>query len=251
MKKPFFIFLVLLVSLPATGQDNIPTGTAWSRPFFTRIDATFSSGEFHARWDISRCACGDLHLRAEETLPSEIRTGVQILLDNQALLVRGYESHEGELSALLDSPVLMMQLLLTLLQKSVPSGPSALTSAMEPDLVEPSLPLLLDSGVAFGQFPPPWSLAGSITPAPDNRIRYELRFEFNVQGADLSVQREHINLSGYLDFMEKPFPVNGSALVDGWSLDWIGQEQEARPVLKPGMTLGEFRALIETPPDPG
>jgi hypothetical protein len=249
MKKVTFALLVLLASIPAFAQHELTAGTAWSQPYFTRIDATFSGGAFHARWDINRCSCGDLHILAEETLPQETRTGEQLLVESRALLVRGYENHEGELTALLDSPVLMMQLLYVLLQKAEPSGPAALTVALEPEIAEPSAPVLLDSGIAYGAFPAPWLLSGTITPAPGGRVRYELRFEFDVQDAESNeqqgdqheVKHEQIMLSGYLDYAEKPFPLEGTSLLDGWSLGWLGRDHKDHPGLKPGMTLGQLR----------
>jgi len=244
MTKTVIALLILLSSLPVAGQDRIAAGTAWSQPFFTRIDATFSSDVFHARWDISRCACGDMHIRAEETLPGEIRKGEQLLVDHSVLLVRGYESHQGDLSSLLDSPVLIMQLLFILLQKAEPGGPAAVTANLEAEISEPKLHLELDTGIAFGLFPAPWSVAGTIGPRVQGRITFDLRFEFTVHQQDQEPGQSQVLLNGFLDYVEQPFPVDESEILDGWKLDWLQSSEEGQPELNPGVSLGQFRASI-------
>jgi hypothetical protein len=242
MRKLTLTLLLMLTSLPVTAQESpIPTGTPWSQPHFIQVDATFSEGAYHARWDISRCACGDLHIAAEETLPGEIRTGEQLLVGNRALLVRGYKGFEGELAALLDSPVLMMQLVFVLLQRAEPSGPSSVTSLREANLSEPTVNIELDSGVAQGFFPAPWALSGTIGPAQGNAIRYQLKFSFDLENADRESRRQEIPLTGRLVFEETPFPVEGEAEVDGWWLAWVHGNEDNHPGLKPGMTLTQLR----------
>ncbi len=252
MRAAPLIVLSLMLSAAAVAQGDeaeagtaLTAGTAWSQPFLTRLDITFAGGSFHARWDISRCDCGDLYIRAEETLPQEIRHGEQLLLDNTALLVRGYDGHEGALSALLDSPALMMQLLFVLLQKAAPAGPPAVHATLNTDISEASVPIELDSGSAFGFFPAPWSLSGSIEPGTAGRFRYELKFEFSYR-AEINVSsRERILLSGFVDYTAQPFPVAGSELLDEWSLEWLQKNIAQRPGLEPGMSLDQFRKLVK------
>jgi len=235
--------LILLTSLPLVAQQIPAAGTDWSRPFFTRIDITFLNNDFHARWDISRCACGDLHILAEETLPGEIRTGEQLLLDGKVLLVNGYKGYEGPLTALLDSPVLMLQLLFVLLQKVEPSGPSAVTGMLNPEITEPIEAVILDNGIAYGAFPAPWSLKGTLTPSSSGQFRFELRFVFELPEAG----EQLIQLTGRLNYQEQAFPVDDSMLLDGWSAAWLELNTENRSGLTPGMTLGQFKESASIP----
>ena len=244
MTKTAIALLILLSSLPVAGQDTIVAGTVWSQPFFTRIDATFSGDVFHARWDISRCACGDMHIRAEETLPGEIRRGEQVLLDGNALLVRGYESHQGELSSLLDSPVLMMQLLFTLLGKIEPTGPSSVNDKFEVDVREPDFGIELDTGIAFGLFPAPWSVAGTVAPGVQGRVAFNLRFEFATHQQGREPDRSQVRLEGFLDYAEQAFPIDESEILDGWKLDWLKASVQGNAELKPGISLAQFRASL-------
>ena len=240
MKRISLVLMCLLVAFSATAQDVPDAGNDWSKPFFARIDVTFSSTDYHARWDISRCSCGDLYIVAEETMPDEILKGEQLLLESRVLLVRGYETYTGLLPALMDSPVLMMQLLFVLLQKAESSGPSALISAINPALSEDNDPIMLDSGIAYGAFPAPWTLNGSVSPATQGGIRFDLHFNFDLPGAG----QQWIELSGSLDYQEKPFPIDDSLVLDGWSAAWLELETENHQDLTPGITLGKFKESL-------
>ena len=132
-----------------------------------------------------------------------------------------------------------------LLQKAEPSGPPAVDAALRTEISESSFPVELDSGAAFGLFPAPWSLSGTIEPGADSRCRYELKFEYSLMVAGRSAGREHIVLSGFVDYVEKPFPVADSSLLDGWSLEWLQKNIADRPGLEPGMNLDQFRALVK------
>jgi len=236
------LLLTIALATPAAAQNSIIPATPWSKPYFARVDATFAGGEFHARWDISRCDCGDLHIAAEETLPGEIRTGELLLIGADALLAKGYQGHTGEVAALLDSPVLMMQLLFVLLQKAEPAGPAAVDAARSPELADDSDPILLDSGVAFGGFPAPWSVKGKLEPTGGSAFRYDFRFEFALfPGAAGDAETDRIELSGTLDYAQREFPVDDSLVLDGWRAAWLGMGTENKSGLTPGLTLAKLK----------
>jgi len=242
MKKSLLILMPMLMffGLPAHAQTKLAAGTQWSESLFTRIDASFSSNDFHARWDISRCECGDIHILAEETLPGEIRKGEQLLLDSKVLLINGYKNFEGPLAALLDSPMLIMQLLFVLLNESEPSGPAAVIKTFNADVNEKTDALMLDSRTAFGAFPAPWSLSGTIKPSSPGQYVYHLRFTFNLQEAGV----QWIQMSGLLDYSDRTFPLDDNTVLDGWSAAWLDLKTENHEGLTPGITLGKFRESL-------
>ena len=232
-----FFLLLPILALSAFAQDTPISANDWSKPFFTRVDVTFSESKFHARWDISRCECGDVYISAEETLPEEIRIGKQLLLNNNVLLVSGYEKYEGPLAALIDSPMLMMQLLFVLLQHSAPAGPDSISETLNPDVEQLQDSLLLDSGLAYGAFPAPWHLGGNISPLDAGQFRFDLDFTFELTGAG----DQTIRLSGLLNYNKSVFPMDDSVTLDGWSAAWLDLKTENHKGLTPGLTLGKFR----------
>ena len=264
MNKILLTLVILLTALPVMAQEQAGEYDDWSKPTFARIDVAFSSADYHARWDISRCECGDLHIRAEETLPGEILKGEQLLIDNKVLLVKGYHGFTGPLPALLDSPVLMMQLLFVLLQETEPSGPSAVSGIVIADETELSRQIEVDSGTAYGVFPAPWVLSGAISPQDDGRIRFGLQFEFEMVATGASDKGQQVSLTGHLDYSPTDFPVDDSLVLDGWSAAWLnpGPENQHAPQIgqaengqaeegesekggaKKSQTLGEFKATL-------
>jgi hypothetical protein len=234
MKKS--MLFVMLVCFSSISVAETP-GTDWSKPYFTRLDVTFSSVEFHARWDISRCDCGDIQIVAEETLPEEIRKGEVLLIDNEVLLTRGYETYDGPLPALIDSPMLMMQLLFILLHQVAPDGTPVPHSTLEISIEEGAKPLMLDSGIAYGAFPAPWSASGRVVPTRGGEFRYELDFKFGHSESE----QQGIHLSGLLDYRARDFPIEDSMVLDGWSAAWLDLNTENREGMTPGMTLGKFK----------
>jgi hypothetical protein len=228
------------IAMPVYAQEKPVTANNWAKPFFTRLDITFSESAFHARWDVSRCECGDVYIIAEETLPDEIREGSQLLLNSEVLLVSGYKNYEGPLAALLDSPMLMTQLLFVLLQHSAPSGPVSVVKTLQPDVEKLKTPLLLDSGLAYGAFPAPWKLGGTITPLNTGQFRFELEFTFGLQDAG----EQKMRLSGLLDYNKRDFPIGNSTVLDGWSAAWLNLKTENHNGITPGLTLGEFKKTM-------
>lgn len=244
MKNLVIFILIFLPGMPVAAQENAANHQDWSKPTFTRMDVSFTSVDYHARWDISRCICGDMHIRAEETLPGEILKGEQLLIDSEVLLVKGYDTYTGPLPALLDSPVLMMQLLFVLLQETEPSGPSAVGGTVIADETEISRPIEVDSGTAYGVFPAPWTLSGAINPQGNGRIRFGLQFEFEMVGAEARDRGQQVSLTGYLDYSDTEFPVNDDLSLDGWSAAWLNPEPESQQIPKTGQTLGELRKTL-------
>ncbi len=49
MNRFAIALLILLTSLPAPVQGELTLDTDWSQAYFTRIDASFPDGDYHAR----------------------------------------------------------------------------------------------------------------------------------------------------------------------------------------------------------
>ncbi len=184
-------------------------------------------------------------IRGEETLPGELRTGELLLVGGQALLVRGYPEEATGL-ALVDSPMLMLQLLLVLVQKAVPEGPDAVEGNQAVGLADEDRALLLDTGLAHGGFPAPWELQGQLLRADEGPIGFELDFQFSPGGASTSRNRSYIRLSGALDYRDREFPLGGDESLEGWSIFLLDEGgPRMAPEAVPG-SLAELRALLES-----
>jgi hypothetical protein len=226
-------------------SEGIPRGTTWLQPYFTQLDTSFPGDAFHARWEIHRCQCADVLIRSEETYPQGIITGEQLLVGGRALLTRGFEKFTGDQRSLLDSPLLMLQLLFALVQKSVPDGPAGLEGPTEIQYSEQQHAIDLDTGMAHGRFAAPWQLNGEIHRTDDGSHRFDLQFEFQVKIDDQPSQSSAIRLTGLLDYQVRKFPVQDDLSLQGWSILDMQTEAPDRFATADINKLEELRGLVK------
>jgi hypothetical protein len=251
MRMPFartwIALAVLLCCWPAQATEDIAAGTAWTGPAHTRLDVDFPGGEFHARWDIHRCACGDVLVRAEETLPEGPSTGELLLVGGRVLLARDFPDM-GAGAALLDSPMLMLQLLLVLVQQAEPAGPATIEAPLEVDLAEDAKPLRLDTGTAHGGFPAPWRLRGTLQAAEPGSRRFDLEFAFASGMTRQAEPDASMRLEGSMDFGDRAFPYDGQMRLKGWTVFTLDPDDAARIEGQPAGNLAHLRELVESLP---
>ena len=233
----FFVF-----AAPAPVLAELPAETRWADPSSVQLNIEFPGDGYHASWELFRCDCGDLLVRAELNVPGEAVTGDLILVKGRAVLSRGFGKYRAEAASSLDAAALMMQLALRLLEHSEPGGPSQITGSRKVDLEDKINPITLDTGTAEGGFQAPWSIVGKITPAGESRHRFDLRFTFPA-GVPGEVQQGSMRLFGLAEFAGTEFPLAGSTALGDWDLSW---RDERGPVPEKPDTLDGLRALLTT-----
>jgi hypothetical protein len=235
------LLLACLLVIPAASLAQLPAETRWADPSRVQLNIEFPGDGYHASWELFRCDCGDLLVRAELNAPGEVETGDLLLVGGQAVLTKGFGKYKEEAAASLDAAALMMQLALRLLERSEPGGPSKITALREVDLLDEINHINLDTGSAEGGFRAPWSIAGEISAVDDTQRRFDLSFTFSV-GAPGEVQQVSMRLYGQAEYANTDFPVPGSSTIAEWDLSWR-YESEALP--GKAETLDELRALIQ------
>lgn len=240
---------LLFWSLPLAAEP-LASSVQWKDPSSVRLEVDFPGNGYHASWQLFRCACGDLLIRSELNVPGEVMHGDILLIDNRAVLMRGYEPENADQISL-DAPALMMQLALRLLERSVPAGPSAVTQREEVLVQEQTQPIKLETGAAVGGFPPPWSVQGVISPQSDSQRRFDLRFAFNAGGADgAENQSAEMRLSGVADYAVGEFPVSAGSELSAWTLSWRDENDLAELIAPQAGTVAELRQLLKDNPLP-
>lgn len=252
MMDKFRFHLALIVLslglLPASvTMAEISAATRWADPSGVVLDVEFPGEGYHANWELFRCKCGDLLVRSELNVPGEVEKGETVLVEGRAILSRGFGEHQQELGASLDAPALMMQLALRLLERSEPGGPSRITVPAAIDVTESEQPILLDTQTAMGGFQAPWSVSGKLSPAGEDKRRFDLLFTFSV-GPPGQVQQGTMRLSGVADFAVTEFPLAPASSLEGWMLTWRDEQDQAAAAAAGSKTLGELRELIRATP---
>ena len=237
-----------LLAVPAMAvQAGIAAETRWADPTGVDLSVEFPGDGYHANWELHRCACGDLLVRSELSVPGEVDKGETLLVQGRAVLSRGFGDRQAELGSSLDAPALMMQLALRLLERASPAGPAQVTEAVEVDVLDEINPILLESFSAVGGFQAPWQVTGRIEPAGETQRRFDLVFEFTA-GAGSETQRGRIRLKGLADFSADEFPVSDSASLADWRLDWRETTDPAIPAAARAETLKALRDAIKANP---
>jgi hypothetical protein len=217
----------LICALPASSRAAIPAETGWHEPSAVRLEMSFPGEGYHASWKIHRCPCGDLLIESEMSLPGEVHRSELLLVDGRALLSRGFEDGGPNPVEAIDTPALMMQLALRLLERSAPQGPAAISGQLPIDLKEEIHAINLDSGHAAGGFQAPWSVNGDIQAVTDTWRRFDLLFRFSVLApGETQAQEAEIRIAGHAEFAHKDFPLTGDTPLEDWRLDWRNEPLE-------------------------
>lgn len=233
--------LITLLTIPQSANAQIDKGTLWRDAVVTELDVDFGGTGFHARWRFHHCDCGDLQVMVEQVAPDDILTGELLMVDGQVLLSKGFEGQGEDIEPLIQAPSLMLQLAYSMLNRSQPKGPHAVTGKQNWDETEKNIDFHLDTGLATGVFGAPWGVKGKGWRTDADHIRFELLFQFSNSEPGQTDETGSITFTGDLDFGKQEFPYSGSTELDGWRLQWISLNELKSVPAEKGLTLKTLR----------
>lgn len=233
--------LITLLTIPQAAYAQIEKGTLWRDAVVTELDVDFGGTGFHARWRFHHCDCGDLQIMVEQVAPDDILTGELLMVDGQVLLSKGFERQGEDIEPLIQAPSLMLQLAYSMLNRSQPKGPHAVTRRQKWDETEKTIDFRLDTGFATGAFGAPWRVKGKGWRTDSDHIRFELLFRFRSSEPGQSSETGSITFSGDLDFGKQEFPYTESTELDGWRVQWISLNELKSVPAEKGLTLKTLR----------
>jgi hypothetical protein len=242
---PLFTCLVVWLTGLQTAIAEVEMGTLWRDAVVTDLDVDFGGTGFHARWRFHHCECGDLQVQVEQIAPDGILTGELLMVGGQVLLARGFQQQDVDIEPLIQAPSLMLQLAYAMLNRSQPEGPYAVNDKQVWDVTEKSKDFKLDTGLASGTFPAPWTVKGSGWKTDSGHRRFELLFEFSNPMPGNPDQTGSFVFSGDLDFGQQVFPYTDTTTLEGWRVQWISlNERESKPAPE-GLILKELRQQVK------
>jgi len=163
-------------------KTDAPPASEWARGNRVLLGVTQPALGFSAQWRFERSTTGDIHLQRQEHRGGRIDAGSFLLIDG-ALIVRDAQLEPGKELDAMNGPLLMLQLVLQLLERSAPAGPSQLARDTRVDLSEPKRAITVSGIGAEGEFAAPWRLTGNIGPAGKGIVKFELEFSSATRGA--------------------------------------------------------------------
>jgi len=164
-----------------------------------------------------------------------------LMVDGKVLLSRGFEQQGEDIEPLIQAPSLMLQLAYSMLNRSQPKGPSAVTGKQTWNESEKKKDFRLDTGLATGVFAAPWSVKGHGWLAEPDHIRYELVFTFSVPDPGEAKKTSSITFSGDIDYRKQAFPYPESTELEGWRIQWLSLNELKSKPAEEGLTLKDLR----------
>jgi hypothetical protein len=156
--------------------DTAQATSEWAKGNRVLLGVTQERLGFSAQWRFQRSANGDILLELEETRAGQARAGALLLVANGALLARDVPLARGRELDSFNGPLLMLQLVLRLLERSVPAGPESIKRELTIAAAEPERAVKVSAMGADGEFLAPWNVKGRVGPGADGQIRFELQF---------------------------------------------------------------------------
>jgi hypothetical protein len=247
MHKPVSLFFHVVTAcvLVAAGFESamaqVDRGTLWRDATVTELDADFGRTGFHARWTYHRCSCGDLLVQVEQAAPGGVETGELLMVAGKALLARGFKQQATDIGPLFQAPSLMLQLIYSLLHRSQPKGPHAVSGKQQWDESEESMNLVINTGLSTGAFAAPWGIKGNGWRTGSGNYRFDLLFQFNISQPGQPVETESISFSGNLDYSQQKFPYSDSTELEGWRIQYVSSDEGESELIENSLTLKDLR----------
>jgi len=203
-------------------------------------------------WDFKFGRENDLLLRIETHRDKQQTQGEILLVSGRAMLTKGISLDKGYEIDALDAPVLMYQLVVSLLGQALPEGPEKLAASRQISMAEPKRGIRIATHSASGRFPPPWSVDGTIEKVGILQFDYSLDFAYPAEDGGETVK---MRLSGNWKKGSAPPTFDDTMNIEGWSLHTIGPfsiKQEGSTIYDYGAqakplqvrTVGELRKAL-------
>jgi hypothetical protein len=205
----------------------------WARGNRLLIGVTQPRAGFSAQWRFDRADNGDILLEKDEQRAGQTTVGAVLLVGSGALAVRELRVERGHELDALNGPLLMLQLVLRLLERAVPSGPAGLTSDVQVELADKQDGIRVTGVGAEGEFFAPWRLKGVVGPGGNGQVKFEL--EFSSSSAAAGRAPYEVSIAGIWQHAKPSLFLAETYSLRGWRV------YQLKPVLKPrGMinTLG-------------
>jgi hypothetical protein len=138
-----------------------------------------------------------------------------MVIAGRAMLMRDVPHEKGHEIDALDGPVLMNQLVVTLLDQAFPKGPESVRTTHQVRIAQQTRAIRIATASASGRFEPPWTLTGTVQRA-GGRIGYYLQF-----ASGSSDRANSFHVAGYW-VKESTLPrVDEQMSLEGWTLHWL------------------------------
>ncbi|RAU22821.1 hypothetical protein CU669_05380 [Paramagnetospirillum kuznetsovii] len=246
----FMLATGALAECPRDKTNECDARSPWYAANVVRLATANPNSSDTSRFTLSIHGQNTLTIDLDNRDQGQAQQGTVTLVEGRAMLTRGLTLPKGKEIDALDAPILTYQLLITLLNRSLPDGPDSLAGSRKVDLAETERPIQLATNSASIELRPPWKLTGTVSRRNSETLDYALVLTYATKsGAHV------MSLDGDWSKLRQPPPFDDSMPLAGWryhSLGVVVYRQDGATVLdytdpshpSPLSTLGELRASI-------
>lgn len=232
-----------------TTGDICGTGSSWRD--LTRFRLRVHSEGHDSTTTLTMHGRDDFSIDIDDT---PMTHGTIVVIGGRAMLMKDVAHDTGYEIDALDGPVLLHQLVMTLLDQAFPQGPPSVAADSVPiKIVQKTRSIRIATQSAEGHLGAPWTLTGTARRTRD-RIDYDLQFVFTVDGSSKSMV-----CTGFWEKALAAPPLDDNMSLDGWSLHWLAPitstsdqgtilQYGAKPVSEHWPNLGALRKYIDDEP---
>ena len=193
-----------------TTGDICAAGSPWAA--FTQFRVALRSEEHSGTTTMTMHSADDFSIDIEDAPATHGRI---IVLAGRAMLMKDAQHETGYEIDALDAPVLMHQLVITLLDQAFPKGPSSVSGTIPISVVQKTRAIRIATQSADGAIQAPWTLTGTAQRA-ESRISYDLQLAFTADSSETKI--------GFTGFWEKAplaTPLDDRMSLAGWTVHWL------------------------------
>lgn len=238
----FFQFFTHSQVLACNTEKEICSATSeWTKVNFAKFEINDLKSKMISSYIFHINNNNDFDIDITSKYGGQDYSGSILVISGTAMIAKGFEIDKRRWIDYLDRPVLMLQLVYSLLDQAFPDGPSKTSSINNVVIKEKNRGIKVATIDSSGLFGPPWELDTSIQKFKENNFAYDMNFQFYVPRKKA---KNTYKIKGTWEALDSPPSIKNNFSIKGWDIFWLNRRHK-NPTDKP-TTVGEVRNLINS-----
>jgi hypothetical protein len=183
----------------------------------------------------------DIQINVEESDAGKVVKGKLLMIGGRVMAVQGPIVEPGYEIDAMDGAVLELQLVIRLLGRVLPNGPSSVQSAQTINYTDPKVGIQIATPSAGGMIQAPWHVVGEIKPTHGDAIQYDLTLTSKTGDQRGKGTDAVVNLTGSLS-NEPNARIDDHLSLEKWGLFGVGVQSRKQQ----GSTTYDYSAAPTT-----
>ncbi len=223
-----FLYLIFPISVSAVTNTTIAEknrpGVTWRDINSLKLTVEDNQNSWKANWLIAiDKEKNTISIEKDDYFHDHNLKGTLIVLAGKTMLSKGLTLKKGYEIDALDTPIIMFQLLLDILNKTIPSGPSSVIKQLHIQHTEANTPIQISTKSASAHFNAPWTVTGQLLKVVEGGIDYDLKFATSLNGGI----NYTLEMAGELH-QKSGWALDDTMKLDGWQIYQLGPVKTQR-----------------------